>query len=130
MAKDAVLQRVFRQVTVNLKSATATSVVDAISGKRLLVTGAWLEPTDRTGSGSNAQISLGSNASDYDNLMVTKAIVTEANKSTQLILGTASPNGRWTIVDISSTGLHINVDVASTHTTDTVTVWIEGVLLP
>lgn len=130
MGKLAVATRAFFQASVDLKSASSTSVVDATSGKRILVLGAWLESTAKSGAGLNASISLGSNSTAFDNLSTNRSVTTDSGKSTELILGTATNNSRWNVVDISSTGLNIKVNTASTFTTDTVTVWIEAVILP
>jgi hypothetical protein len=118
------------EVTVDLKSVASTTIYSQ-AGKSLIPTKVYLYKSARTGSGSNATVSIGNNASTYNNIMG------NAVAAWQTALGraqgdctfggvTCQPDTGSVLIDLD-TGIRVNVTVASTYTTDTAVIVVEGV---
>lgn len=146
MPKQAYVKREFYSNTFSLLgSPGSVAVLDAISGRSLHARKAWLEIVSNTGiPATNPVLSLGNNASSYNNLMPnTTASVNSAlsndNQIIELLLGSINPadytsagGRRWKRLDIGSTGLFVNIStVASGGTVSALTgrIWVEGVLV-
>jgi hypothetical protein len=128
MALQAFVSKVFRESTaINLKSTGTTVLIPAQSGKFIpglmkahLVT--------RTGSGTGATMSIGANSATWNNLFSGTGFggARFANEFFELLYNATS---RFVPIDLTS-GLKANLTVASTYTTDTGIIYLEGIIIP
>jgi len=124
LAGTAQATRYFYVFDVNLKSATSTLIVPAVTGKKFIPRAMWCDIKTRTGSGSLPSIKIG-NGGTWD-IHVAAALGSAANVAGETIDLAFDGTSRKFVVDVSTTGISVAVTVASTYTTHTADFWIEG----
>jgi hypothetical protein len=124
MPKQAFVEKTYYSASFSLLSVANTAVLDAISGKSLIATCAWLEIVSNTGIPAvNPIVSLGNNSTPFDNLMLetTPNINAGLNNDCQIYelpLGSTNPASygvgrRWPRVSITSTGISVRVSTVA-----------------
>jgi hypothetical protein len=119
------------EATVDLKSVAQTTIYTA-AGKSFIPTRVYVYKSARSGSGTTATVSIGNNASTYSNIM-NGAIAGAWFTALGIAQGectfdgvVCAPDTGRTVIDLD-TGIRINVTVASTYTTDTAIIILEGI---
>jgi hypothetical protein len=130
MAQQAFVNKVWRESTaINLKSTGVTTVIPAQTGK-LIPRTFFYHSTLRSGAGTGAALSIGSNSATWDNLYFSIAGFFDGgpvqNQFIELLYNATS---KFIPIDLAS-GLKVNVTTASTHTTDSGIFYFEGIIIP
>lgn len=108
--------------SINLKSATTTIIAPTKSGMKFVVRAVYLQITAQTGSGSPASLSIGVVGASFP--VATIGLGTTAVGQMVEIAqnGTTKPTAQ----DVGTTGISVTVTAASTYTTQTADVVVEG----
>lgn len=108
--------------SINLKSATTTVLVPARSGQKFVVRAVYYRMTARTGSGSAPSISIGVVGASFP-IATNSIAATVTDQQVELAQnGTSKPTAQ----DVGSTAISVTVTAASTFTTHTADITVEG----
>jgi uncharacterized protein YaaQ len=116
------IQAIRTSVAIDLKVTGATIVVPAKTGRSFTVTAVWLRKATQSGSGEPATISVGTNASSYNNIVAAVQESAAAANQMDSPLTLVTPR----ILGGAATAIQVNVSAASTYTTSTAFIYIQG----
>lgn len=119
---NAKLVQIMTIAGVNAKTTGATVIFTTESVSNFYVTGVTVESTSATAITVPATLSVGTNAATYNNILAAGAMtsLTAANLFSMLLPTVAS------VVVAASTAINVNISVAATGTSQTLTVGVQG----
>jgi len=128
MASQAFVNKIWRESSpINWKSTGTTVLIPAISGK-LIVRTIFVHLVTRTGSGTGATLTIGANSATWNNLYTGSAFG-GAHFQDEYVELSYNATSKLVPIDLAN-GMRLNISAASTFTTDTGIVYIEGIVIP
>lgn len=123
---QAYVVRSFPTPAVNLKSTGPTTILTAQSGRIFVPHYLIVRKTARSGAGAHAQVTV-SNGAGGQSIFVARQ-PTKAADLVEFWLPDNALDGGAAVPSISTNALILNVDVASTYTTDSAEFELVGVI--